>query len=62
MNRCKDRSFEAFPSFGITACFNLTNTLTSETEALGQFNVRSWHYVRPYSLEANSAFSLYSTV
>jgi hypothetical protein len=27
---------------------------------LSQFNVGSWHYVRPYSFEANSAFSLYS--
>jgi hypothetical protein len=32
MNRCKDRSFEASVSFGITACINLTNAVTSETE------------------------------
>jgi hypothetical protein len=32
MNHCKDPSFEASTSFGITTCVNLTNAVTSETE------------------------------
>jgi hypothetical protein len=64
MNRCKESSFEASTSFGIKVCISLTNAVTPETdrererERLAQFNVGPWHYVRPYSLEANSTFSL----